>query len=284
MANIFINKSSLLLFTVCLNIFIIIVIGCSPNNMEKVGILESGIDNVSLQKWNMLGDKYIYFGHQSVGWNIIEGIIEINKRYPDVKLKIVEINRNEHLPDVPSFVHAYIGRNTDPLLKIKEFSRFIEKENGNIGIAFFKLCYIDFDDGTDIRDIFNNYKITMNRLKSQYPNITFIHFTVPLTTSKPNMKSWIKKLMGRRDIPSIQNVKRNLYNDMLRNEYSGKEPFFDLADIESIREDGSRSSFEENGKTYYTLADAYTEDGGHLNNIGKHLVAGKLLVYLAKNI
>jgi hypothetical protein len=282
MGNIFKNISTRHFIAVCLNIIFFIIIGCDPSNREEAGKMENGINKMSLQKLNILGDKYIFFGHQSVGWNIIEGIIEIKKTYPKLKLNIVEINRNERLPDVPSFVHAYIGRNTDPLLKINEFSRRIEIEKGNIGIAFFKLCYIDFDYKTDIKEIFNNYKTTMNRLKSQYPNITFIHFTVPLTTSKPDMKSWVKKWLGERDIPFMLNVKRNKYNDMLRNEYLGREPFFDLAEIESTRKDGSRSSFEENGKTFFTLADEYSEDGAHLNNAGKNWVAGKLLIYLAE--
>jgi hypothetical protein len=68
---------------------------------------------------------------------------------------------------------------------------------------------------------------------------------------------------------------------MLRKEYTGKEPIFDLAALESTNPDGTRLSFTQNGKTAYALVPTYTTDGGHLNEQGRKLVAEQLLIFLA---
>ena len=36
----------------------------------------------------------------------------------------------------------------------------------------------------------------------------------------------------------------------------------------------------ETGKEYYTLIPDYTDDGGHLNDLGKEIIAEKLLLFL----
>jgi lysophospholipase L1-like esterase len=67
---------------------------------------------------------------------------------------------------------------------------------------------------------------------------------------------------------------------LLRKNYEGKEPVFDLARIESTRPDGTRETFTQDGKTYYALVPAYTKDGGHLNKLGRKKVAEQLLLLL----
>jgi len=69
---------------------------------------------------------------------------------------------------------------------------------------------------------------------------------------------------------------------MLRKEYLGKEPLFDIAQAESTRPDGTRSTFTNNGTTYYSLVSEYTDDDGHLNELGQQAVAQDLLILLAK--
>lgn len=92
------------------------------------------------------------------------------------------------------------------------------------------------------------------------------------------MRSLIKTVLGKED----NNIKRNQYNDMLRKEYRGKEALFDIAQAESTRPDGTRSTFTNNGTTYFSLASEYTDDGGHLNQLGQRAVAQELLMLLAE--
>ncbi len=83
-----------------------------------------------------------------------------------------------------------------------------------------------------------------------------------------------------------ENNKKRLFmpekiKEMLRKEYEGKEPFFDLANIESTFPHGKRASFAKNGSIYYSMVPEYTYDGGHLNKVGRRRITEQLLVFLA---
>jgi lysophospholipase L1-like esterase len=69
---------------------------------------------------------------------------------------------------------------------------------------------------------------------------------------------------------------------MIINQYRDKEPIFDIAAVESTSPGGTRKSFNQNGKNYYVLADDYSRDGGHLNDLGKKVVAEQFLIFLAR--
>ncbi len=77
------------------------------------------------------------------------------------------------------------------------------------------------------------------------------------------------------------NIARNDFNKLLFEEFIGKEPLFDIAGIESTGYDGKRSAFKKAGKSFYSLAPEYTQDGGHLNETGRKRVAEQLLIFLA---
>ena len=122
----------------------------------------------------------------------------------------------------------------------------------------------------------------MSLLKNKYPKTTFVHITVPLVTTKATWKTWIKKLIKKEFIWEYDNnVARNKYNELVRKEYDGNEPVFDLAKVESTYPDGKRAEFERNGERHYSLVPDYTHDGGHLNASGRKIVAEQLLILLA---
>lgn len=242
--------------------------------------------NVSLQADGVLtsemlqkvAEKKIYFGHQSVGLNILDGVGDILKEHQGIELKIVKTADPSALSG-PVFAHSMIGENEDPVLKIKEFERSMDGGiGGKADIAFFKFCYVDITRNTDVEGIFTTYKTTMRRLKDKYPNTQFVHLTVPLSISTPSLKGWIKGVLGRED----NNIKKYVFNEMLRREYEGRDPLFDLAAIESTYSDGSRASITSNGTTYYSLVTDYTSDSGHLNETGRKIMAAQLLKFLSK--
>lgn len=225
-----------------------------------------------------VAEKRIYFGHQSVGLNILDGIGDILKEHQGVELKIVKTTDPSALSS-PVFAHSMIGENEDPALKIKDFERSMDSGiGGKAEIAFFKFCYVDITKNTDIEEIFIAYKTAMQRLKEKYPNTQFVHLTAPLSLSAPSLKGWIKGMLGRED----NNIKKHVFNEMLRREYEGRDPLFDLAAIESTYPDGSRASFTSNGTTYYSLVPHYTSDSGHLNETGRKIMAAQLLKFLSK--
>jgi len=219
-----------------------------------------------------ISSKRIYFGHQSVGQNIIEGIKDIARDHPKSGLKVVESSEPNTL-SVPAFVHSRLGRNTEPDTKIMDFKKIISNGMGRVAdIAFFKFCYIDITADTNVDELFRQYKKTMTELKKQYPNTVFVHVTAPLTVAESGEKTFLKKLFGRQT-SSDNNKKRNQFNTLMKAEYAGKEPVFDLAAIEA-------QSYDGNG-AILSLARDYTEDGEHLNKKGRRIVAEALIKFLA---
>lgn len=258
------------------------ITSCSggPKMNQQKNILPL-LKDVPTEYWQKLSQKKIYFGHQSVGFNIIDGIKDIMKNNSHIKLNIIETMKPDEI-NSPTFAHSPLGQNMNPKAKCDAFVDLFNVGMGNkVDIAFFKFCYVDIMPGTDINTIFSEYKKIMSDLRSKYPQITFIHLTTPLTAFQTGPKALIKKIINRPIDGYDDNIKREQFNAMLRKEYNNKEPVFDLAAIESTNPDGSRLSFSQNGLTGYALVPEYTNDGGHLNEKGRKVVAEQLLILLA---
>jgi len=266
-----------------ITLFTLFLLSCSNGgtmSQEKVNL--PSINDVSASAWGKLSQKSFYFGHQSVGFNIIDGIKDVMKEHPQIKLNIVESSDAADLR-VGTFEHSRVGKNVEPKSKVDEFVQFLRNGIGNkANFVFLKFCYVDIRGESDVNDIFAYYKESMAKLKQEFPNTTIIHFTVPLTTTRTTWKTVVKKIIGRKTWEYDDNIKRNQYNQILVNTYSGKEPVFDLAKVESTFPNGRRCTFSKDGKTYYSLVPEYTTDGGHLNEIGRKIVAEQLLIFLAK--
>jgi hypothetical protein len=268
--------------TKCVLISATVLFGCNGGTMNEKRLTFTTLDGVTESAWEKLSEQRIYFGHQSVGFNIIQGINGIMKENPQIRLKVIETNDPADM-NKPIFAHSSIGENTYLQTKIDDFASFMEKGIGEkADITFFKLCFADIIGTTDVNRIFEAYKNTMSHLKKEYPQTTFVHVTVPLLRTKITFKNWIKRALGKKDIWGLDgNIKRNEFNNLLRKEYKGEDPIFDLAIIESTYPDGKRSSFTVGGKTYDSLVPEYTHDGGHLNERGRKIVAEQLLIFLA---
>ena len=235
--------------------------------------------NLTDQQKSALSRKKIFFGHQSVGDNIMQGMKDLMAQEPELKLAFVHSAQPETISG-PAFVEAEVGENTDPESKNKAFAAAIEPGIGQHGgIAMYKYCYVDITAQSDVDGLFKRYRENIETLQIRHPKIIFVHITVPLTTVEPAAKAWAKALMGR-DSARDGNAKRNEFNSLLRHHYPPKQ-IFDLAQAESTRLDGSRSFFERNGEKVYTLAPEYSSDGGHLNEVGRRRAAQQLLITLA---
>jgi len=260
----------------------VIIFGCDGGQtvVEKMELQKT--DGIPIASWQKLSGTKIYFGHQSVGDNIISGINELMKSHNQIKLNIVKTDNPNDFTQ-PIFAHSYVGENDDPDSKITAFHDNMRKGIGDKAeIAFFKFCFWDIRSQTDIKRVFDNYKTTLSELKSQYPKVRFVHFTVPLMSYQNSLKDRIKRMLNQTVETDLDNIKRNELNDLLINEYRDKEPLFDIAAAESTSPGGIRISFTQNGKKYYVLADDYSRDGGHLNDLGKKVVAEQLLIFLAR--
>ncbi len=224
--------------------------------------------------------KRIYFGHQSVGVNILDGMRDISAESPKASFQIVASDNPASLAG-PGLFESPVGHNGDPESKNNAFARALDKGLGaQGGIALFKYCYVDISSTTDVHQLFNRYRETIDQLKTRYPSTKIVHVTVPLTTVEPASKAWVKAMLGR-ETARAANVRRNEFNDLLRETYRG-DALFDLAEIESTHPDGSREFFSSASRAIYTLCPEYTTDGGHLNALGRKMAAEKLIGLLAQ--
>jgi len=173
------------------------------------------IQDVPQKKWDELAQKKIYFGHQSVGFNIIDGIKHILAENPHIKLNIIETRKPSDF-NVAVFAHSRIGINENPQSKTEDFLQLMDSGIGNkVDIAFHKYCFIDVTGNSDIENIFDNYVMKMKKMTKEYPDVKFIYVTIPLTTIQTGPKAWIKKVLGRPVGGFDANIKRNNYNKLL---------------------------------------------------------------------
>ena len=274
-----INKSIYMLINSIL--LITVTIACTGDGIGQEQVTYKSLKDVSDAAWKKLNKKKIYFGHQSVGYNILEGVQDIIKVFPQIKLNIVDTTNIEVFKAAGVFAHSEIGQNTNPESKIDDFRKLLGTGiGGKADAAALKLCFVDITSNTDAQMLFDDYKNAVIELKKAYPDLIIIHFTEPLTRRQTGWKATIKKIIGRSIGGVADNMKRNEYNELLVKEFQGKDPILDIAKIESTHLDGTRSSFKVKGKTYYSLAPEFTNDGGHLNELGRKQVAEQLLLLL----
>ncbi len=229
--------------------------------------------------------KKIFFGHQSVGNNIIGGISRILESCSDNRLVIKETSDANDL-NLPIFAHARLGRNLDPKLKCDEFKRVLDSGIGNqVDVAMLKFCYADIDENTNIKEVFKYYRATFLYLEKKYPRVRFIHLTVPVTVSQNplGLKARIKRLFRKELYGEKGNVNRNKFNALLTSFYNKNNLIFDLAKIEATKPDGSLNIFKAgDGYKYYVLVESYSDDGEHLNYVGGKIVAKELLKFITE--
>ena len=207
----------------------------------------------------------IYFGHQSVGANILQGVKELSST-----------------EGVPVFIKdEFVPENGDPLRKLAAFKASVGS-GSRYDVALVKFCYVDINADTDAAALFDQYRRTLSELRASNPRTVFVHATLPLTTVQAGPKAWVKRMLGRSPYGTVENVKREEYNRLLRATYAGREPIFDLARIESTAPDGTLVTVTWDGITAPAMSPAYTGDGGHLNALGRTRAAREFIAVLAQ--
>jgi lysophospholipase L1-like esterase len=246
-------------------------------NRSEVAVTHS--DSSAAASWARLADARIYFGHQSVGRNIVEGLRELSAVRNGSQLRIVR--SRERSSGMPGLVEFTIGENGRPESKMKDFAAGLEQiDDTTAAIAIFKYCYLDITPETNVEQLFESHRKALQEMRAQHPNLTFVHVTAPLTRLESGPRFFAKRLLGK---PTTRdaNVRRNRFNAMLREEYAG-EPMLDLAMVESTRPNGSRSFFNEGADVVYTLAPELTDDGGHLNAAGRRAAAEEFAAVIGR--
>ena len=254
----------------------VVAVGCSdvPERAELI----SSDPKSDLQT---LSAARVYFGHQSVGNDVLKGLEELATA-EGVRLRIVEAPSGVE-DDLPGIVHARVGRNREPQTKCDAFGQFLTRQvDRKWDAAVLKFCYADLGDGgeSDPARLIESYKRTVASIRTARPDLVIVHATAPLLSDGLGKRDAIKKWLGLGTSNDSGNLIRNQFNDLIRKEY-GHEEMFDVARMESTRPDGTRTGFKKDGRFIFSMAPEFTYDEGHLTPTGRRWVAREFARSLA---
>ena len=128
--------------------------------------------------------------------------------------------------------------------------------------------------------LFNAYRDTVETIQFEHPDVALVHTTIPLTTVESGFKGRTLRYLGRATRRE-EAVARHRYNELLRAEFGGVEPIFDIAQVQATSRDGTISAFTSDGGRIETLAADNTSDGTRLNPACRRAAAGVLLDVLS---
>jgi hypothetical protein len=215
----------------------------------------------------------VFIGHMSIGWNLLDGIDRLYAARDVAEPDVVQVSLGDPAPRLPAgrgaVVHAEIGTNGDPLGKLANFDEAMRTGLADeVDVAMVKLCFTDVTAKTDVDAVFAAYRTTLDTLQRDYPDVRFVHATVPLTAAPSGIKQHLKVLLRGDD-----NAARERFNALVREAYAG-EDLFDIAAVESTTSDGTRLA---------TLAPGWADaDREHLNPAGSTVLAARFLDLLTQ--
>ena len=136
---------------ILLMVLLVLITSCSDKKNGEVKIMDDSlrkdikdIENVKL-----------YFGHQSVGFNIIDGIEDILKKLPYANINIVDIDKDRELSE-NYIAHSQVGKNTQPNSKCDAFSKKLNEDLlSQTEIALLKFCYVDIRYPSNVEEVFS---------------------------------------------------------------------------------------------------------------------------------
>ena len=138
--------------------------GCKPSEESKS--MNTKFQLPTIDQWSSAAKARVLFGHQSVGYNILDGVNTLAKEQGVTDFKIADISVAKD-SGAAVIVHFEVGRNTDPRSKIDDFLGRIDATSGRrIDVAMMKFCYVDVSDDTRIDTLFKEYKEMVARVRA----------------------------------------------------------------------------------------------------------------------
>ncbi len=238
---------------------------------------------VSASDLQRVAKTRIFFGHQSVGADVLAGVVAVFAAHGVDPPPMAQQRRRVADP-AGSITHDLIGQNQEPLTKIEDFAAIMRSGMAQqVDVAMMKLCYVDVRTDTDVAALFAAYRDTLSSLRDDYCEVRFVAVTVPLTT-EPSLRTRTKNLVTRGDrFGPAENARREQLNALLRQEYAD-DLLFDLATAESTAPDGSRTAGVHGEQAYFSLHCEYAADLGHLDVQGSQRVAQAWLSAVARAV
>lgn len=226
----------------------------------------------------------VYFGHQSVGQNVLDGLQALARR-TKVALAVAEpgpTGTGVAGTQGGVVLHSFVGQNGDPISKIHDFAAtFRGIAPQGVDVAMMKFCYVDSGNGIAADVLAHEYLAAMKELEQAFPKTTFVYVTMPLTAPRRDIKGIVKRVLGMPTRGREDNIERNRFNDIIRAHTRNTGRLFDLAAVESTTPNGTAYMVAVNGTLYEALYPLYTVDGGHLNEAARLRAADRLATFLA---
>jgi hypothetical protein len=206
----------------------------------------------------------IFFAHASVGANILHGLVDL-RQADAVKYPLIPVKAESDPPEATSQGTIYECARGNPSWteKISGFKASIESgwQAARVDVVMNKLCYID--QAAE----WKAYCESIGALEVEFPGTKFVYWTMPITTSN-----------------NSNEVLRSRYNQNLRAWIADQtnKILFDIADIESWSPAGRRQTFTSKNVSHDKLFSGYSQDGGHLNAVGRVRAAIAIYSLLGK--
>jgi hypothetical protein len=269
---------------VALVLAVTVVVGDRWSKEKSISTQSNVASAITTANLTAVARTRAFFGYQSVGMNVLDAVPAV---YADhgVSAPPIEQGGIGPGPDGGFIAYKSIDEGVTDAGKtaLGDFDRAMRAGMGRqVDVALMNLCWGDIWSDTDVDALFARYRDTMAALERDFPDVTFIHVTVPLTTEPTELKTWVKTVIGRRDRRGKPaNVTRERLNALIRREYAGRH-LFDLAAIESTKPDGTRVSGHYDNQGYFALYDGYASDMTSLNAVGAKIAATAFLEAIAQ--
>lgn len=238
-----------------------------PNSGDEEPPAEPPSDGLDLATYNAAMSKRTVFGHQSVGWQVLQGV-EMWADELGAPDPIFPDYEGAGLPESGGFLgHFYCGTNGNSFTKTAEFLSHLQ--NGlasQVDIVVMKFCYADLRSGSGYtpQQMFDDYKAWVDAVESQFPQLTVIYATEAI-------------VMGQNS-DGVNNGLRQTFNNLVRAEYGASGRLWDVADIQSTDPSSNKVLYGGVESLYSGYA---SPDQRHIYGLGRTTVSAPLLQIIA---
>lgn len=222
----------------------------------------------------------VLFAIQSIGSDIVKGV---PIAYTRAKLPKPTVVKWSVAPKKrgPLLATATIGRNGEPLSKLKAFADLVNgAPRDSVQVAVMAFNYQDVSAETDVEALFQSYLATMDSLETANPDITLLYSTVPVTGGNSWRELEADKVEGLSGVtqPVWQdNIARERFNTMIRQQYAATGRLYDIAALQADLGKGKVAAKEHENQFYYVLNPALSSNGRRLNTTGSVKLARALM-------
>jgi hypothetical protein len=223
----------------------------------------------------------VLFLHHSVGRDVLAGIEALDLEEGGGRIRQTPLEDAAAVGAGPLLAHFSGGRNGDPKSKMDAFVAALRGAPGvRFDLALMKLCYADFDPGTDVDALFVHYQQAISEARRARPDVRLAHVTVPLRTRPTDLGSRVRRMLGLEVWEDAANARRAEFSARIVSAFP-RDALFDLAGAESAVPGARRETFDRGGGPHPALYAGYTDDGGHLNAAGRRAVGAAAIRFLS---